>query len=211
MAEPTRPRNPFRPVTFGGYHREDVDAYLAEAEREQQQRDLDLATVKAQLEQLAANFEAQEQDHALAISRSASESGDLRAQMRALRDELEKCRIELSKATERADSIVAERDNYQRIAEKLSAEEQQTRDLLRAVSRTAEVMHADAKREATEMVQRAEQSARRIEDDARRRVEDMRKEYEQARQEYDEFLKQARDLADILVRRFDEARAKWPV
>jgi hypothetical protein len=59
-------------------------------------------------------------------------------------------------------------------------------------------------------VQRAESTAHRIESEAHRRVEDIRKEYERARKEYDEFLRQARDVTEGLVRKLDEARSKWP-
>ncbi len=210
MAEPIQPQNPFRTQTFGGYSREDVDGFLEMVAIARQRQEDELTAVKSQLERLTASLEAQEQDQALAVTQSERDSSELRVRMTSMRDELERAKVELAKANERADTAIAERDNYQRIAEKLSAEEQQTRDLLRAAGRTAEEMKIEAKREALEIAQRAEQNARRIEDDARKRVEDMRKEYERVRKEYDEFLKQARDVADNLVRRIDDARAKWP-
>jgi len=210
MSEPTRPQNPFRTVTFGGYHREDVDGYLDMVAVARQRQEDELTAARSQLGELTAKLEAQEQGQALAVNQSERDASDLRIRMTALRDELERTKVELAKTTERADSAIAERDNFQRIAEKLSAEELQTRELLRAASRTAEEMKVEAKREALETAQRAEMNARRIEDDARKRVEDLRKEYERARREYDEFLKAARDVADGLVRRIDDARAKWP-
>lgn len=187
-----------------------MDAYLEEATQIQRAHEEELAAVSARIDLLSANLEAQEQDHTLAISQCEKDNSDLRGRLTALRDELERAKVDLAKSNERADAAVAERDNFQRIAEKLSAEEQQTRDLLRAASRTAEEMKLEAKKDASEILQRAEQSARRSEDEARKHVEDMRKEYERARKEYDEFLKQARDVADGLVRRIDDARAKWP-
>jgi cell division initiation protein len=139
------------------------------------------------------------------------EEESLRQQLRALRDEMEFTRLELAKSTDELDRIREEKDSYQRLAERLSSEEMQTRELLRAATRTAEDLKAEAKREADEVLKRAEETGRHLEDDARRRVDDLRKEYERIRREYDDFLRQARDVADALVRRIDDARVKWPV
>lgn len=210
MSEPLRPRNPFRTVTFGGYHREDVDGYLADAQRLAKRLEDEIDALKTQLERARAEREAMEQEHALALSQSNAERDDLVTRLRATRDELDRTKIELQRALERAEQLQAERDNFQRLAERLAAEEQQTRDVLRAATKAADELKADAKREALEIVQRAESTAHRIESEAHRRVEDIRKEYERARKEYDEFLRQARDVTEGLVRKLDEARSKWP-
>lgn len=205
-----RAKSPFKTVHFGGYERADVDAYLTEISRAAKMDRDEIAALKRQVEDLRSQLEAGLQDSELKSSQMMRDADEMRQQARVNRDDLERARIELAKANDELDQLREEKESYQRLAERLSSEEVQTRELLKAASRTAEELKAEAKREGEDTLRRAEESARHIEEDARRRVDELRKEYERVRREYDDFLKQARDVTDALVRRIEDARVKWP-
>lgn len=225
----------FRTSTFGGYQREEVDAYLDEVARASQ-RDKDelsllrqrvtelegriIGNIPAETEaqrleeenaRLRAQLEAVTQDDAVRLGQANSDVEILREQLRVQRDELERTQIERAKISEELDALRSERDSFQRLAERLSGEEQQAKELLLAATKAAEELRVKARRDADELSKRTEESVAKMEDEARMRVDNLRKEYERVRSEYDAFLLQAREVAQNLVRKMDDARAKWPL
>jgi len=226
---------PFKTSTFGGYVREEVDAYLEEVGRAAQRDVVEINTLKhritelegqvvghipteaevARLEQevarLQAQIEALQQDEALRIGQVHREANDLREQLRVQRDEFERTQVDLAKLLEEAEVLRTERDSFQRLAERLSSEEQQAKELLLAATRAAEELRSKARRDAEDITRRTEESVASMETEARQRVDELRKEYERIRIEYDTFLVQGREVAQNLVRKMDDARAKWPL
>lgn len=206
----SKPRSPFRTVTFGGYNRADVDAYLADMTRAATIERDHLETTKKLNETLRAQLEADRQERELIAAQQEVRLQEALGLARTLRDDLDRTRLELANAEDSLASVREERDTYQRLAERLSVEEHQTHEVLRAATRAAEQIQEEAKREADEMLARTEEASRTMEALARRRVDDLRKEYERARKDYDDFLKQAKEVAEALVRRIDDSRGKWP-
>lgn len=226
---------PFKTATFGGYQREEVDAYLDDvaraAQRDQSEIDhlktritelegqvignipveTEVVRLEEEVAKLKAQLEAVRQDDALKNSQVNADTQAMRDQLRIQRDELEKAQIELSKLHEEVEGLRSERDSFQRLAERLSSEEHQAKELLLAATKAAEELRTKARRDAEEQNRRTEENVARMEEEARKRVDDLRKEYERMRIEYDSFLGQARDVAQGLVRKMDDARAKWPV
>lgn len=219
---------PFKTSTFGGYVREEVDAYVDEVAKAAERDTFEMSLLKqkitelegqlvahipteAEVTRLQAQVEALQQDEAVRMGQLLSEANELREQLRAQRDELERSQIDLAKLGEEIEALRVERDSFQRLAERLSSEEQQAKELLLAATKAAEELRHKARRDAEDISRRTEESVARMEEEARQRVEELRKEYERIRIEYDAFLVQGREVAQNLVRKMDDARAKWPL
>lgn len=233
---------PFKTATFGGYQRDEVDAYLDEVNRAAQRDRNEVDHLKkritelegqiignipvetevvrleeelgrrdAELARLKAELEAVRQDEKLREGQSHADTQALLDQLRLQRDDLEKAQIEIAKLHEETETLKSERDSFQRLAEKLSTDEHQAKELLLAATKAAEELRSKARRDADDLTRRTEESVARMEEEARKRVDDLRREYERMRLDYDSFLGQARDVAQGLVRKMDDARAKWPV
>jgi chromosome segregation ATPase len=160
---------------------------------------------------LRAQLEAVTQDDVVRLGQVNSDVEVMREQLRVQRDELERAQIERSKLADEVDALRSERDSFQRLAERLSGEEQQAKELLMAATKAAEELRVKARRDAEDLTKRTEESVLRMEEEARVRVDNLRKEYERIRVDYDTFLLQGRDVAQNLVRKLDDARAKWPL
>ncbi len=202
---------PFRSVTFNGYSKEDVNAYMEEVVRTAKRERDEAGALRMKVADLSARIEAVQQDSELKTAQLAQELASTRDQLRTQNNELDRAKLEIDRLDQLSKSLQAERDSFQKVAEKLSNEEQQAKELLKAATRTADVLRQRAKADSEALVNRAEANAQRMEGEARRRVDDLKREYERIRKEHDEFLKEARETAQNLVRKIDDARSKWPV
>ncbi len=238
--DPQTPETPkravqFRTSTFGGYQREEVDAYLDEMARATRREKDELVMLRQRVTELEgriignipaeteaqrleeenaklrAQLEAVTQDDAVRLGQANSDVEVMREQLRVQRDELERAQIERARAVEEAEAMRSERDSFQRLAERLSGEEQQAKELLVAATKAAEELRVKARRDAEDLTKRTQESVVRMEEEARVRVDNLRKEYERLRADYDTFLLQGREVAQNLVRKLDDARAKWPL
>ncbi|GEM_PF-6154431 len=172
------------PKTFGkqflgGYSPADVDAFVEQAVKELNSVRLELSSVRAERDRLAA------------------ELAEERSKCNDLSDKLKSDSHLIQILTDRVDEL-------NKAAAQFQENQQSVEGILKIAHAAAEQLKADAQKECDEMVRSAERRADRILDEMRERMASLQSEFEKAKREYAEFLSSVRATAQAFVRQVDE-------
>lgn len=212
--QPSKITSPlFNHTTFGGYNREQVDAHMELVAKEFEQNRLTIAALTSERDQLRNDWnvvrndvESQAQVFRSELSISRADADSYRIRMEKSEAELGELRHRLETLENDLSSARAEKESYQALAERYASDEAEMRDILRAASRTAEELRANARREADATIRAAEERAMRLDEESRKRLEATERDYERLRKEFEDFLASARDVAHSFIRKVDETR-----